>query len=216
MFIVTSIDSQTVQLITKWSLTMANILVLKSSILGQYSQSNALIDGYLADRQGDSITVRDLATLNLPVLDGELAMGLRGGDNLNERQQAVLAQSDELVAELKASELVIIAAPMYNFNIPTQLKNWIDLVARAGVTFSYTETGPVGLVKNTRALVVSPRGGMHVGSATDLVTPYMRTVLGFIGITEVDFIYAEGMGMGPDAQAKGIEQAKEQLETLAY
>ena len=171
---------------------------------------------YLAERQGDSVTVRDLATLNLPVLDGELAMGLRGGENLNERQLAVLAQSDELVAELKASDLVIIAAPMYNFNIPTQLKNWIDLVARAGVTFRYTETGPVGLVENTRALVVSPRGGMHVGNATDLVTPYMRTVLGFIGINEVDFIYAEGMGMGPEAQAKGIEQAKEQLETLAY
>ena len=125
---------------------MANILVLKSSILGHYSQSNALIDGYLAERQGDSVTVRDLATLNLPVLDGELAMGLRGGENLNERQLAVLAQSDELVAELKGSDLVIIAAPMYNFNIPTQLKNWIDLVARAGVTFRYTETGPEGLL----------------------------------------------------------------------
>ena len=195
---------------------MANILVLKSSILGQYSQSNALIDGFLADHAPDTVTVRDLASLDLPVLDGELAMGLRGGENLNERQLAVLAQSDELVAELKASDLVVIAAPMYNFNIPTQLKNWIDLVARAGVTFRYTEAGPVGLVENTRALVVSPRGGMHVGNATDLVTPYMRTVLGFIGINEVDFIYAEGMGMGPEAQAKGIEQAKEQLETLAY
>ncbi|MGY3869650.1 FMN-dependent NADH-azoreductase [Aeromonas crassostreae] len=195
---------------------MANILVLKSSILGQYSQSNALIDGYLAERQGDSVTVRDLATLNLPVLDGELAMGLRGGENLNERQLAVLAQSDELIAELKGSDLVIIAAPMYNFNIPTQLKNWIDLIARAGVTFRYTETGPVGLVDSTRALVVSPRGGLHLGNPTDLVTPYMRTVLGFIGIKEVDFIYAEGMGMGPDAQAKGIEAAKSQLEALAY
>ncbi len=109
----------------------------------------------------------------------------------------------------------VTAAPMYNFNIPTQLKNWIDLVARAGVTFRYTETGPVGLVENTRALVISPRGGMHVGSATDLVTPYMRTVLGFIGIKEVDFIYAEGMGMGPDAQSKGMEAAKAQLEALA-
>ncbi|MDF2401181.1 FMN-dependent NADH-azoreductase [Aeromonas sp. 5HA1] len=215
MFRVTSIDSQAVQPTTKWSFTMANILVLKSSILGQYSQSNALIDGFLADHQSDTVTMRDLATLNLPVLDGELASGLRGGDNLNERQLAVMAQSDELIAELKGSDLVVIAAPMYNFSIPTQLKNWIDLIARAGVTFRYTETGPVGLVENTRALVISPRGGMHVGSATDLVTPYMRTVLGFIGIKDVDFIYAEGMGMGPDAQAKGIEQAKGQLETLA-
>lgn len=88
-------------------------------------------------------------------------------------------------------------------------------MARAGVTFRYTETGPVGMVENTRALVISPRGGMHVGSATDLVTPYMRTVLGFIGIKEVDFIYAEGMGMGPDAQSKGMEAAKAQLEALA-
>ncbi|MDF2414392.1 FMN-dependent NADH-azoreductase [Aeromonas sp. 1HA1] len=215
MFRVTSIDSQAVQPTIKWSFTMANILVLKSSILGQYSQSNALIDGFLAQHQSDTVTVRDLAALNLPVLDGELASGLRGGDNLNARQLAVIAQSDELIAELKASDLVVIAAPMYNFNIPTQLKNWIDLVARAGVTFRYTETGPVGLVENTRALVISPRGGMHVGSATDLVTPYMRTVLGFIGIKEVDFIYAEGMGMGPDAQAKGMAQAKGQLETLA-
>ncbi len=106
---------------------MANILVLKSSILGQYSQSNALIDGFLVDHQDDdAVTVRDLAALNLPVLDGELASGLRGGDNLNERQLAVIAQSDELIAELKASDLVVIAAPMYNFNIPTQLKNWIE------------------------------------------------------------------------------------------
>ncbi|PJG60185.1 FMN-dependent NADH-azoreductase [Aeromonas cavernicola] len=194
---------------------MANILVIKSSILGQYSQSNALIDGFLAKCTADTVTVRDLATLNLPVLDGELASGLRGGDNLNARQLAVLAQSDELIAELKASDLVVIAAPMYNFNIPTQLKLWIDLIARAGVTFRYTETGPVGLVDNTRALVISPRGGMHVGGATDLVTPYMRTLLGFIGINEVEFVYAEGMGMGPDAQAKGLDAAKAQLASVA-
>lgn len=190
---------------------MANILVLKSSILGHYSQSNILIESFLAERQDDAVTVRDLAALNLPILDGELASGLCGGDNLNERQLAVIAQSDELIAELKASDLVVIAAPMYNFNIPTQLKNWIDLVARAGVTFRYTETGPVGMIEHTRALVISPRGGMHAGSATDLVTPYMRTVLGFIGIKEVDFIYAEGMGMGPDIQSQEMVTAKLQL-----
>jgi len=194
---------------------MANILVLKSSILGTYSQSNALIDGFLAQRQDDQITVRDLATLNLPILDGELAIGLRGGDDLSDRQRAVIAQSDQLIAELKASDLVVMAAPMYNFNIPTQLKNWIDLVARAGVTFRYTDTGPVGMVEHTRALVISPRGGLHAGRDTDLVTPYLRTVLGFIGIKQVDFIYAEGMGMGPDAQRKGIDAAKAQLESVA-
>ena len=200
---------------------MSKVLVLKSSILAGYSQSGQLSDYFVEQwrekHAEDVITVRDLAANPIPVLDGELVGALRPSDApLTPRQQEALALSDELIAELQANDVIVIAAPMYNFNIPTQLKNWIDLVARAGVTFRYTETGPVGLVENTRALVVSPRGGMHVGNATDLVTPYMRTVLGFIGITEVDFIYAEGMGMGPEAQAKGIEQAKEQLETLAY
>ena len=187
---------------------MANILVLKSSILGQYSQSNALIDGYLAERQGDTIQVRDLATLNLPVLDGELAMGLRGGENLNERQQAVLAQSDELVAELKASDLVIIAAPMYNFNIPTQLKNWIDLVARAGVTFRYTENGPEGLLKGKKVYVALARGGRYRGTENDTQTPYLKMVLGFLGMTDVHFIYAEGLNMGPEAVQQGFAEAE--------
>ncbi|MGL5286112.1 MAG: FMN-dependent NADH-azoreductase [Aeromonas sp.] len=197
---------------------MSKVLVLKSSILGSYSQSNALIDVFLAGRQSkgaeDSVTVRDLATLNLPVLDGELAGALRGGDNLSDRAKQVVALSDELVAELKAADLVVIAAPMYNFNIPTQLKNWIDLVARAGVTFKYTETGPVGLIEGVHAVVITPRGGLHVGQASDLVTPYMKLFLGFIGITAVDFVYAEGMGMGPDAQAKGLAEARSQLDAL--
>ncbi|ENY70959.1 acyl carrier protein phosphodiesterase [Aeromonas diversa CDC 2478-85] len=197
---------------------MSKILVLKSSILGGYSQSSALIDHFLAERQArgeaDSVTVRELAELDLPVLDGELAGALRGGDNLSERARQAVALSDELVAELKASDMVVIAAPMYNFNIPTQLKNWIDLVARAGVTFKYTETGPVGLVDGVRAVVVSPRGGMHLGQPSDLVTPYMKVFLGFIGIKNVDFIYAEGMGMGPDAVAKGLEAARARVAEL--
>ncbi|KUE79011.1 FMN-dependent NADH-azoreductase [Aeromonas schubertii] len=197
---------------------MSKILVLKSSILGGYSQSSALIDHLLAERQAkgevDSVTVRELAELELPVLDGELAGALRGGDNLSERARQVVALSDELVAELKGSDMVVIAAPMYNFNIPTQLKNWIDLVARAGVTFKYTETGPVGLVDGVRAVVVSPRGGMHLGQPSDLVTPYMKVFLGFIGITEVEFVYAEGMGMGPDAVAKGLAAARARVAEL--
>ncbi|MGY3928388.1 FMN-dependent NADH-azoreductase [Aeromonas simiae] len=197
---------------------MSKVLVLKSSILGSYSQSNGLIDSFLAERKSkghdDQISVRELASLNLPVLDGELAGALRGGDNLSERAKSVVALSDELIAELKASDLVVIAAPMYNFNIPTQLKNWIDLVARAGVTFTYTETGPVGLVEGVHAVVVSPRGGIHQGQPSDLVTPYMQLFLGFIGITDVDFVYAEGMGMGPDAVAKGLEAARAQMAEL--
>lgn len=190
---------------------MAKVLVLKSSILGDYSQSAKLIDHLQQHWQGQGaeVTVRDLAAQPLPVLDGEIAMGLRGGDELSPRQQEVLALSDELVAELKAHDTLVIAAPMYNFSIPTQLKNWIDLVARAGVTFTYTETGPKGLVEGKRAVLVTTRGGVHKNGASDHVVPYLKTVLGFIGIDEVETVYGEALNMGPEANEQGISQAKQ-------
>ncbi|ATG74039.1 FMN-dependent NADH-azoreductase [Zobellella denitrificans] len=193
---------------------MSKTLVLKSSILGEYSQSAKLID-YMIERAGaERVQIRDLAAEPLPMLDGAGAMALRGGDQLSEQQQALLALSDGLVEELQAADTLIIAAPMYNFHIPVQLKAWIDLVCRAGVTFRYTELGPEGLVKGKKAVVVTTRGGMHKDSPTDLITPYLRTVLGFIGITEVEFVYAEALNMGEDAQKAGLDQARQSLEAL--
>ncbi|MGR7921177.1 FMN-dependent NADH-azoreductase [Zobellella denitrificans] len=193
---------------------MSKTLVLKSSILGEYSQSAKLID-YMIERAGaERVQIRDLAAEPLPMLDGAGAMALRGGDQLSEQQQALLALSDGLVEELQAADTLIIAAPMYNFHIPVQLKAWIDLVCRAGVTFRYTEQGPEGLVKGKKAVVVTTRGGMHKDSPTDLITPYLRTVLGFIGITEVEFVYAEALNMGEDAQKAGLDQARQSLEAL--
>lgn len=130
---------------------MSKVLVLKSSILAGYSQSNQLSDYFVAQwrekHSADEITVRDLAANPIPVLDGELVGALRPSDApLTPRQQEALALSDELIAELKSHDVIVIAAPMYNFNISTQLKNYFDLVARAGVTFRYTENGPEGLV----------------------------------------------------------------------
>ncbi|MCG9720133.1 FMN-dependent NADH-azoreductase [Shewanella sp. Isolate7] len=195
---------------------MAKVLVLKSSILGDYSQSAKLIDHLQQHWQGQGaeVTVRDLAAQPLPVLDGEIAMGLRGGDELTARQQEVLALSDELVAELKAHDTLVIAAPMYNFSIPTQLKNWIELVARAGVTFTYTENGPKGLVEGKRAVLVTTRGGVHKNGASDHVVPYLKTVLGFIGINEVETVYGEALNMGPEANEQGISEAKQSIEQL--
>jgi FMN-dependent NADH-azoreductase len=143
---------------------MSKVLVLKSSILAGYSQSGQLSDYFVEQWQekhpGDEITVRDLAN-PIPVLD-ELVGALRPSDApLTPRQQEALALSDELIAELKGNDVIVIAAPMYNFNIPTQLKNYFDLVARAGVTFRYTEKGPEGLVTGKRAVVVTSRGGIH-------------------------------------------------------
>ncbi len=165
---------------------MSKVLVLKSSILAGYSQSNQLADFYAdeARAKGDEVTVRDLAAQPIPVLDGELVGALRPSDApLSPRQQDALALSDELIAELQAHDTVVIAAPMYNFNIPTQLKNYFDLIARAGVTFRYTEAGPEGLVKGKRAVILSSRGGIHKDTPTDLLTPYVKLFLGFIGIT---------------------------------
>ena len=178
---------------------MAKILVLKSSIMGEVSQTNRLIDVMLEHRkdQGlqDDITIRNLAEMNLPVLDLEIFQALRGAENNNQDIKQIVALSDELIAELKSTDLLVIGAPMYNLNVPTQLKNWFDLVARARQTFRYTETYPQGLVEGVKAVVVSSRGGMHVGQETEAVTPYLKAVLGLMGIHDVDFIYAEGLDM---------------------
>ncbi|MGO1297695.1 MAG: FMN-dependent NADH-azoreductase [Vibrio sp.] len=195
---------------------MSRILALKSSILGEYSQSSKLLDEYLASANDAQVTLRDLAAEPLPVLDMSIigAFGAAGSGDLNEEQQAIVNLSDTLIEEAKTADTIVIAAPMYNFTIPTQLKNWFDLIARAGITFQYTENGVEGLVKGKKAIIITTRGGIHKGTEHDIVEPYLKTILGFIGITEVEFAYAEALAMGDEHQAKGLETAKEQLSTL--
>ncbi|EHR6441518.1 TPA: FMN-dependent NADH-azoreductase [Vibrio parahaemolyticus] len=194
---------------------MSRVLALKSSILGDYSQSNKLVEDFIKNVDQDKLTVRDLAANPLPVLDFAVATALRVTEDLSQEQQAVVDLSDTLIEEVKAADTLVIAAPMYNFTIPTQLKNWIDLIARAGVTFKYTENGVQGLIEGKKAIVVTTRGGIHKDSPTDNVTPYLRTVLGFVGITDVEFVYAEALNMGEDAASKGILEAQSQLATMA-
>lgn len=194
---------------------MSRVLALKSSILGDYSQSNKLVEDFIKNVDQDKLTVRDLAANPLPVLDFSVATALRATEDLSQEQQAVVDLSDTLIEEIKAADTLVIAAPMYNFTIPTQLKNWIDLIARAGVTFKYTENGVQGLIEGKKAIVVTTRGGLHKDSPTDSMTPYLHTVLGFVGITDVEFVYAEALNMGEDAAAKGISDAQSQLATLA-
>ncbi|EMT0929252.1 NAD(P)H-dependent oxidoreductase [Acinetobacter baumannii] len=194
---------------------MAKILVLKSSIMGEGSQTNRLIDVMLEHRkdQGlqDDITIRNLAEMNLPVLDLEIFQALRGAENVNQDIQRIVALSDELIAELKSADLLVIGAPMYNLNVPTQLKNWFDLVARARQTFRYTETYPQGLVVGVKAVVVSSRGGIHIGQETEAVTPYLKAVLGLMGIHDVDFIYAEGLDMQA-YRSKALDLANQRVK----
>ncbi|MEZ2696658.1 FMN-dependent NADH-azoreductase [Hafnia alvei] len=199
---------------------MSNVLVLKSSILANYSQSNVLAD-YFVDQwrqqhSDDKIQVRDLAADPIPVLDGELVGALRPSDApLTPRQQEALELSNTLIEELKVSDVIVITAPMYNFNIPTQLKNYFDLVARAGVTFRYTEAGPEGLLKGKKVYVLTSRGGIHKDTNTDLVTPYLRVFLGFIGLTDVEFVFEEGIAYGPEMATKAQQDAKALINQLA-
>ncbi|AMG58726.1 FMN-dependent NADH-azoreductase [Pantoea vagans] len=196
---------------------MSKVLVLKSSILAGYSQSSQLADFYIeqAKAQGKDVNVRDLAASPIPVLDGELVGAMRPSETpLSPRQQEALDLSDELIAELQAHDEVVIAAPMYNFNIPTQLKNYFDLIARAGVTFRYTEAGPEGLVKGKKAVVISSRGGIHKDTPTDLLTPYVKLFLGFIGITDVEFVFAEGIAYGPEVASKATAEAKDTIKQI--
>ncbi|MGP4771090.1 NAD(P)H-dependent oxidoreductase [Acinetobacter sp. PFS20] len=198
---------------------MAKILVLKSSIMGEGSQTNRLIDIMLEHRkdQGlqDNITIRNLAQMNLPVLDLEIFQALRGAENNNQDIQQIIALSDELIAELKSADLLVIGAPMYNLNVPTQLKNWFDLVARARQTFRYTETYPQGLVEGVKAVVLSSRGGIHVGQETEAVTPYLKAVLGLMGIHDVEFIYAEGLDMQA-YRNNALDMANQQIKGFAF
>ncbi|AJQ99237.1 MULTISPECIES: FMN-dependent NADH-azoreductase [Hafnia] len=199
---------------------MSKVLVLKSSILANYSQSNVLADYFVEQwrqqHSDDQIQVRDLAADPIPVLDGELVGALRPSDApLTPRQQDALDLSNTLIEELKASDVIVIAAPMYNFNISTQLKNYFDLVARAGVTFRYTEAGPEGLLKGKKVYVLTSRGGIHKDTDTDLVTPYLRVFLGFIGLTDVEFVFEEGIAYGPDMATKAQQDAKALISQLA-
>jgi len=190
---------------------MVKILVLKSSIMGESSETNRLIDLMLEHRkeQGlqDDITIRNLAEMNLPILDLEIFQALRGAENMNEEIKEIVGLSDELIAELKSADLVVIGAPMYNLNVPTQLKNWFDLVARARHTFRYTET-------SLQAVVVSSRGGLHLSQETDAVTLYLKAVLGLMGVHDVKFIYAEGLNI-PEYRKNSLDRADQQIKQFA-
>ena len=198
---------------------MSNVLILKSSINGPASLTNQLIDEYMQTRREaghqDSVVEYDLTTLALPKLDGALFAALRGAQDSRPAIQQGVALSDSLIGELKASDLLVIGAPMYNLNVPTDLKNWFDLVARARETFRYTETWPQGLVESVRAVVISSRGGVHDGQPSDAVTPYLRAVLGLMGISDVEFIYAEGMDIRPHGRDAGIAHARQHIARAA-
>ena len=192
---------------------MSNVLVLKSSILGANSQTNQLSDYFINKLTKANIVQRDLSANPLPHFDSTATTALRGQPTTDE-ENALLALSDELVSEIKNADVIVINAPMYNFSVPTQLKSYFDFIARPRVTFQYTEKGPEGLLTGKKAVVLAAFGGFHQNQPTDLVTAYVKTILGFIGITDVQFVYVEGIGFGPEAVVKPQNQAKVEIDKI--
>ena len=194
-----------------------NILQINSSARREASNSTRLAARLVQRlRESDptaSVTVRDLNATPHPVLD-EAALGALfapAGERTPE-QAARVALDDALIAEIQAADSVVLGVPMYNFGVPAPLKNWIDAISRAGVTFRYTEKGPEGLLKGKKVYVVLARGGKYRDTPADTQVAYLKMVLTFLGLTDLYFIYAEGLAMGPDAEHEAIASAHEQIE----
>ena len=199
---------------------MSNVLIIESSARQQGSFSRQLTQQFVSQWQAahpaDQVTLRDLALNPVPHLDANLLGGwMKPEAQRNADEQSSLQRSNELTDELLAADVLMLAAPMYNFAIPSTLKAWLDHVLRAGVTFKYTETGPQGLLTGKKAYVLTARGGLYAGSTSDHQEPYLRQVLAFVGIHDVTFIHAEGMNLGGDFQEKGLNQAKASLFAIA-
>ena len=200
-----------------------NILQVNSSARswtnGQGSQStrlaNELVEQLLAANPGASLTVRDLAATPHPALD-ESALGalFTPAEQRTQEQHARVALDHALIDEVKAADVIVLGVPMINFGITTQLKNWVDAIAKAGVTFKYTATGPIGLIEGKKVYAVLTRGGIYRDQPSDTQVPYLRTVLAFLGITDVEFIYAEGLAMGADAEANAIAAARADIARI--
>ncbi|EWH09964.1 Flavodoxin-like fold subfamily protein [Catenovulum agarivorans DS-2] len=194
------------------------ILRVNSSLFGNNGSSTQIIDNLvkqLADKLGETnVVTRDFSKEPVPHLDGEWVSALMTPAAEKSAEQSAKTQvSDTYIAEVVEADYIVIAAPMYNFNVPSMLKAWFDHLARAGVTFKYTENGPVGLVDDKPVYVVTTRGGMHKGTDRDTEVQFIRTFLAFIGLTQVEFIYAEGLNMQAHKE-QALENAKEQVSQL--
>lgn len=197
--------------------THMNILQINTSARREEGHSTRIANRIVARLQaanpGARLTVRDLAVTPHPVLD-EAALGalFTPAEQRTPEQAARVALDDALIAEVQAHDTLVLGVPMYNFGNPVQLKTWIDAIARTGVTFRYTAAGPEGLLKGKKVYIALARGGIYRDTPNDAQTPYLKNVLGFLGMRDVSFIYAEGLAMGPEAAELGLAQAQADIE----
>jgi FMN-dependent NADH-azoreductase len=195
------------------------ILQINASARSAGANSTRLADAITARLKAQNpaavVELRDLASNPHPVLD-EAALGalFTPAEQRTAEQAARVALDDALIAQVQAVDVIVLGVPMYNFGVPVQLKTWLDAIARAGVTFRYTENGPEGLLKGKKVYVALARGGMYRDTPADSQVPYLKTILGFLGLTDVEFVYAEGLAMGAEGADKAFASAQAQIGEL--
>jgi len=199
---------------------MTTLLQINSSIHAGQGQSSQLADHFVAsflqNNPGAELIKRELAEDAVPHLTAErFGAFLTKLEERSDTQRSVVAYSDALIAELKRADVIVLGVPMYNFGVPSQLKAYFDHIARAGITFRYTANGPEGLLTGKKAYVFATRGGLYAGTPLDSQTHYIRDFLRFIGISDVSFIYAEGLAMAPEAREANLAKARRETEQLA-
>ena len=199
---------------------MSTLLQIKSSLNSDAGQSSRLADAFVAAWRGANpggrVVVRDLAREPIPHLTAARFGAFTAKPEARTAEERDVVQySDMLIDELRAADVIVLGVPMYNFGVPSVLKAWIDHVARAGATFRYTESGPVGLLRGKRVYVFAARGGSYAGTPLDTQTPYLREVLAFLGMDDVEFVYAEGLALGEDSRRSALTAAHADIGRLA-
>jgi FMN-dependent NADH-azoreductase len=200
---------------------VTTLLQINASLHTSNGHSSRLADQFVAAfqqaRPGTKILKRDVAAADsVPHLNSErFGAFIAKPEERSVAQHAVVAYSDNLIDELKQADVIVLGLPMYNFGVPSQLKAYFDHIARVGVTFKYTDKGPVGLLTGKKAYVFAARGGLYVGTPLDTQTSYMRDFLRFLGIADVEFVYAEGLNISPQSKEAGLAKALAEIARLA-
>jgi FMN-dependent NADH-azoreductase len=199
---------------------MTTLLQINASIHADQGQSSQLatqfVQAFAKGHPDSRIVLRDLASDTVPHLSAErFAAFLSKPGERSAAQSDVVAYSDALIAELKQADVIVLGLPMYNFGVPSQLKAYFDHIARAGETFRYSASGPVGLLQGKKGYIFAARGGLYAGSALDTQTSYVRDFLRFVGVEDIEFVYAEGLAISAESKATGLASAAAQIERLA-
>ena len=200
---------------------MSTLLQINASINDDNGQSSQLANQFVAAFRtripNAKIVLRNVAAAEpVPHLNAErFGAFITKAEERNAEQHAVVAYSDKLIDALKQADVIVLGLPMYNFGVPSQLKAYFDHVARAGVTFKYTDKGPVGQLTGKKVYVFAARGGLYAGTPIDTQTSYVRDFLRFLGMADVEFVYAEGLAISPQSKEEGLAKAVAEIARLA-